>query len=64
MEVSSQLTRPGRLSVRDKSRRYPLDRRLGAPQIRPELLGEDKHYLLLPEITALAFLPVARRYTD
>jgi hypothetical protein len=33
---------PGRFTPGGKSPRYPLDRRLGVPQSRPGLRGEEK----------------------
>jgi hypothetical protein len=59
-------SRPGRFTPRGKSPQYPLDRRLGGPQGRSGLRGEEK-ILDSPGTrtpTSSVVQPVANRYND
>jgi hypothetical protein len=62
MEVSGQLDAQATLPPPGQSPRYPLDRRLGEPQNRPERCGEEKN--LSPAGIRNLVQPVARRSTD
>jgi hypothetical protein len=42
MEVSGQVSRAGSFNPRGNTPKYSLDRRLGGPQNRSGLCGEDK----------------------
>jgi hypothetical protein len=60
--VSCQLHGPAALS-KGKSRRYPLDRRLGGPQSRSGRDGEEKNSQPLSGLKPLIIQPVAQRYS-
>jgi hypothetical protein len=47
----------------EKSPWYPLDRRLGGPQMRSGRGGEEKNSQALPRFEHLIIQPVAQRYT-
>jgi hypothetical protein len=42
---------------------YPLDKRLGGPQSRSGLSGEEKNSQPLPELEPPTIQPIAQRYT-
>jgi hypothetical protein len=46
--IASHILNFGPLCLRDRSRPYPLDRRLGGPQSRSERGGEDKNPIIAP----------------
>jgi hypothetical protein len=62
MEVNGQLHSQAALP-QGKSTWYPLDRRPGGPQSRPERGGEEKNSQLLPGLETPIIKPVVHRYT-
>jgi hypothetical protein len=62
MEMSGHIYAPAALP-QGKSCRYPLERRLGGPQIRSGRGGEEKNSQPLPGLEALIIHLVAQRYT-
>jgi hypothetical protein len=54
---------PQPIYAQGKSPWYPLDRRLGEPQSRSGLDGEEKNSQLLPGLGIPIIQPVTQRYT-
>jgi hypothetical protein len=61
MEVSGQLYNPAALPP-GKSPWYPLDRKLGGPQSRSGLAGEEENSQFLPGFEPPIIQPIVQRY--
>jgi hypothetical protein len=62
--VSGEFHKPRPLYPQGNSPWYPLDRRLGGPQIRSVLGGEEKNSQPLPGLEPPIIQPVAQRFTN